>query len=143
MSNAWLTAVLADSPASVWLLDEADGSGGALDQQGVNNGTYAASGVTYRQTPGPVIGSLGWPQFNGSAGYVNVGTMGSFASSTNGGGMTIELFVSTTSAGNGVILGTRGLHNWRSVVADALQLLFRMRLLRRCRTWTCRWHCNK
>ena len=85
-------------PFAYWPLIEANGTV-AADVMGANNGAYAGS-PTLNTQPGPLSReSGGWPTFNGSSQYVNVGTLGTLGANLAN-GLTIECWIrsSTTNA---------------------------------------------
>ncbi|NQU21797.1 MAG: PEP-CTERM sorting domain-containing protein [Candidatus Nealsonbacteria bacterium] len=97
-------AVLADEPIGYWRLGEASGST-AADASGHGlNGTYYG-GVT-RDQPGALVGDPDTAAaFNGSTGYINVGSRASLYNLSND--FTVEAWVRNPQTGR--ILSTR---NW-------------------------------
>jgi len=95
-------------PFAYWPLDEPDGTA-AVDlmarARGTDNsGSYVAE-PTLDQRPGPLAKDrTGWPLFNGSSQYGNVGTLGNLGSAL-GNGLTIEAWLRTSSSAIQSVLG--------------------------------------
>ena len=93
-SEAYRSAVLADSPAAYWRLGESSGTT-AVDQVGVYNGTYINSPTL--GVDGIFAGNTA-AGFNGTTQNVNCGTMAAFLNGRTV-GLAIEAWIRTTAGG--------------------------------------------
>jgi len=90
-------------PFAYWALDEAVLTAGAKDlmlcAKGTDNGGSYVNSPTLNAQPGPIDGELGgWPLFNGSSQYTNVGTLGNLGSLL-GNGLSIEAWAAAPTGG--------------------------------------------
>lgn len=93
-SSAYETAVLADSPAAYYRLNESSGSTMSDDSGNSLNGTYAGSGVTYSATGATPTDSDSAVTLNGSGGGASVADASGFDPTS---ALTLEAWIKPTS----------------------------------------------